>query len=126
MHRWRSEARTRIREEFLRPVRAVLVGPQKKKMTEVFTHRCLAEAGEGKECRSWEEFAGLIQDPSVRQSFQESLKSLRDTNGGELSPPWNEEIQERVARGEAVTYNDLPFALALEMQSHLRSNPWPQ
>jgi hypothetical protein len=94
-------------------------------MAEAFARRRLIEAGQGKECHSWEEFSEQIQDPDVRQSFQASLKALRDTNGGELNPPWTKEIQDRVARGEGVTYNDLPFALALELQSHLRANPWP-
>lgn len=125
MLKWQSEARVRLRGEFLRPVSDVLVGPQQAKMAEAFARRRLIEAGQGKECHSWEEFSELIHDPDVRQSFQSSLKALRDANSGELNPPWTEEIQDRVARGEGVTYNDLPFALALELQSHLRANPWP-
>jgi hypothetical protein len=126
MQAWQAEARGHLREEFLRPVKDVLVGPQKAKMVEEFARRRLIEPGQGKACHSWEDFSEQIQDSEVRQSFQESLRTLRDANEGELNPPWAERMQNVVVRGEGVTYNNLPFALALEVQSHLRSNPWPK
>lgn len=125
MQEWAKEARVRLRGDFMRPVRDVLHGPQKDKMEAVFERRSLIEAGMGVECHSWEECAELIQDPAVRKCFQDSLRSLRDTNNGELNPSWTDQMHTLVARGGRVTYNDLPLALALELHSHLQSNPWP-
>lgn len=121
---FKTESRQKLSREFLRPVEEVLTGPQKDSIHAVCEKRCLITEGKPRKCESWDDFVSLIENPIVRQGFIDALHSLKRT--GELYPTWLSRVQDSLAKGGKVTYNDLPFGLALELQAHLQSNPWEQ
>ncbi len=112
---------------FVCPVADVMTGPpsQQKSMIQTCKCRCLVKDEAAQQCSSWEEFSMLMQDPYVRSVFLDTLHALQRPPA-EVYPKWEDQhrIAEKLMRGEKVSYLDIPLALAIEMNSRLKEDPW--
>ena len=115
--------RQELCREFKRPVCDVMTGPQSQQQTLIETceRRELVAAGLPHSCSSWADFVSLVANPELRSAFNDALLALQKS-GADVFPEWKDQkkIQEKLSKGEKITYLDLPLVLALETNSHLK------
>jgi hypothetical protein len=109
--------------EFKRPVCDVMTGPASQQQTLIQSceRRELVGADLSHPCSSWTEFESLFVNVELRSAFHDALVALQ-RSGADVFPEWKDQkrIQEKLSKGEKITYLDLPLVLALETNAHLK------